>query len=121
MHGWDILHLHLDLPKEEHLGIIRDRTKAMLRSGWREEVEALLAQGFSGLEKPFQCIGYKEILDLKFGVFKSLAECEERIVISTWQLAKSQRTWFKKDLTKKTFHPLEDENQILKTASDFMK
>lgn len=117
IHGWDILHLHLDLPKEEHLKIIQARTQRMLDQGLYEEVKDLLQKGFTGLEKPLQSIGYKEILDYHFGVFKDLNECRERIVISTRQLAKSQRTWFKRDDKKVSFHPLKERDQIIQAAA----
>jgi tRNA dimethylallyltransferase len=121
IHNWDILHIYLDLPKEEHLKIIERRTDRMLSGGLIEEVQNLLAQGFTGLEKPLQSIGYKETLDYINGVFKSLDECRERIVISTRQLAKSQRTWFNRDKTKKTFHPINDKEKILSEVETFLK
>lgn len=121
IHNWDVLHIYLDLPKEEHLKIIERRTDRMLSGGLIEEVQNLLAQGFTGLEKPLQSIGYKETLDYINGVFKSLDECRERIVISTRQLAKSQRTWFNRDKTKKTFHPINDKEKILSEVETFLK
>src|SRR5665647_2896322 len=103
VHDWDIQHIYLDMPKEEHLRIIMKRTDKMLDAGLQSEVKDLLEKGFTGLEKPLQSIGYKEILDFHFGVYKNLSECRERIIISTRQLAKSQRTWFKKDPFKQEF------------------
>lgn len=120
IHDWDILHIHLDLPKEEHLKIIEKRTDRMLAEGLQAEVASLLQNGFTGLEKPLQSIGYKEILDLHFGVYKSLKECRDRIVISTRQLAKSQRTWFKKDATRLVFHPLEQRDLVFAQVREFL-
>jgi tRNA dimethylallyltransferase len=121
VHDWDLLHIHLDLPKEEHLQIIRARTKEMLKNGLYEEVKNLLNEGFTGLEKPLQSIGYKEILDFHFGVYKTLEECEERIVISTRQLAKSQRTWFNRDEQKFSFHPLKGKEEIFGKIREHLK
>ncbi len=120
IHGWDIFHAYLDMPKEEHLKIIERRTDRMLASGLLEEVKSLLDQGFSGLEKPLQSIGYKEALDFHFGVYKTKVECRDRIVISTRQLAKSQRTWFKRDQSKKHFHPLKDAEQLREDIKNFL-
>ncbi|MGE3610518.1 MAG: tRNA (adenosine(37)-N6)-dimethylallyltransferase MiaA [Bacteriovoracaceae bacterium] len=120
IHNWEILHLHLDLPKEEHLKIIERRTDKMLGLDLLGEVKSLLDQGFSGLEKPLQSIGYKEILDFHFGIYKSISECRERIIISTRQLAKSQRTWFKRDPLKTTFHPLKERELIFLKVSKFL-
>ncbi len=120
VHGWDIFHVYLDMPKEEHLKIIENRTDRMLESGLIEEVKALLAQGFTGLEKPLQSIGYKETLDFIFGVYKTKAECRDRIVISTRQLAKSQRTWFNRDDSKHCFHPVHDGKKIIAAVAEFL-
>lgn len=119
IHNWDVLHIYLDLPKEEHLEIIKKRTEKMLKDGLYEEVKDLLARGHTGLEKPLQSIGYKEILDLHFGVLKNLEECKERIIISTRQLAKAQRTWFKKDPYKKQFHPLDQRQELFDQVEKF--
>jgi tRNA dimethylallyltransferase len=121
IHGWEIFHAYLDMPKEEHLRIIEKRTDKMMESGLIEEVKALLDQGFTGLEKPLQSIGYKESLDFIFGVYKSKQECRDRIVISTRQLAKSQRTWFNRDHSKQTFHPLKNADHLKATIGDFLK
>ena len=120
IHGWDVYHAYLDIPKEEHLRIIEKRTDRMLDTGLIEEVRALLLQGFTGLEKPLQSIGYKEALGFIFGVFKTKAECRERIIISTRQLAKSQRTWFNRDSTKHLYHPLLDKKKLEEDIGNFL-
>lgn len=120
IHGWDILHIYLDLPKDEHLKIIERRTDRMLQSGLIEEIKELLKQGFSGDEKPLKSIGYKETLDFIQGTYATLEECRERIIISTRQLAKSQRTWFNRDSHKSCFHPLKDRKLLFDTVSSFL-
>jgi tRNA dimethylallyltransferase len=120
VHNWQILHLYLDVPKAEHLKIIEERTDRMLENGLYEEVKSLLDQGFSGTEKPLQSIGYKEILDFHHGKLKNMDECRERIIISTRQLAKSQRTWFKRDPFKQTYNPLTQKQDILSSVQKFI-
>jgi tRNA dimethylallyltransferase len=120
VHGWDILHLHLDVPKEEHLKIIQKRTQRMIQSGLLKEVQELLQAGFTGLEKPLQSIGYKEVLELQRCLLKDLPACQERIIISTRQLAKSQRTWFNRVPGKLTFHPLLEKENLLAAVSLFL-
>ncbi len=120
IHGWEVFHAYLDMPKEEHLKIIEERTDRMLEAGLIEEVKTLLDQGFTGLEKPLQSIGYKEALEFIFGVYKSKAECRERIVTSTRQLAKSQRTWFKRDPSKHLYHPLKDQPKLKADIKNFL-
>jgi tRNA dimethylallyltransferase len=112
IHGWNVLHIYLDLPKEEHQQIIINRTDNMIKAGLIPEVENILAQGFTGKEKPLQCIGYIEVLDWLAGKYNNFEECRERIIISTRQLAKSQRTWFNRDNTKLKFHPLRERQNI---------
>lgn len=120
IHGWKLLHLFLDLPKSEHLEVIQKRTSKMLQNGLIDEVKELLTKGHTGNEKPLQSIGYKETIDHLNGVHKTLEECEERIVISTRQLAKSQRTWFNRDKSKMIFHPLNDKDALLLAVQTFL-
>jgi tRNA dimethylallyltransferase len=121
IHGWDLLQIHLDMPREEHFEIIKKRTDRMLATGLREEVEGLLQQGFTGEEKPLQSIGYKEVLELRSGELADLEACRERINISTRQLAKAQRTWFNRTPGKHTFHPLSERNLISALVADFLR
>lgn len=121
IHDWDLLHIHLDLPKEEHLQIIKNRTEKMIKNGLIDEVKGLLALSFTGEEKPLQSIGYRETLDYISGEYKNQDQYKERITISTRQLAKAQRTWFKKDLFKKTYHPLTERSEIFQLVGEFIK
>jgi tRNA dimethylallyltransferase len=120
VHGWDVLHLYLDVPKEEHSEIIKNRTKKMLHSGLIHEVQDLLGQGFTGNEKPLQSIGYKEVIELERGLLKSEAECLERIIVSTRQLAKSQRTWFNRIQGKVCLHPVQNKALVLDSVHKFI-
>lgn len=105
---WDILHLYLDLPKDEHWKIIQKRSQKMFDEGLLDEVDLLLKSNFSGEERPLQSIGYKESIDYIRGNYSTLNECIERLNISTRQLAKSQRTFFNKITPKECFHPLKE-------------
>lgn len=120
-HNWDVTHLYLNLPRDEHFKIIEERTKKMISGGLIQEVEGLLAQGFTGEEKPLQSIGYKETLAFIKKEIPTLAELEEQISIHTRQLAKSQRTWFNRDLFKKEFHPLTQREDLFKQVDEFIK
>jgi len=120
IHDWDLFHIYLNLPKEEHLKIIERRTSLMLQDGLIEEVDTLLKNGFTGKEKPLQAIGYKETLDYLSGKLSSQKELIERIIISTRQLAKSQRTWFNRDHLKKEFHPLAQRYEIFQQVDEFL-
>ncbi len=116
---WDLLHIYLDIPKEEHLGFIYQRTKQMLKNGLIDEVKQLLTDGFTGEEKPLASIGYKQVLSFLNGQYSAEDELEERINIATRRLAKSQRTWFKTK-EKKSYHPIDEKEQIYSLVKRFI-
>ena len=118
--NWDLLHIYLDMPKDEHYEIITKRTQSMIDSGLINEVKELLKNGFTGQEKALRSIGYKEVIDYLNGELKTEEALMERISISTRQLAKSQRTFFKKVTPKETFHPLNDQNKIQEIVKRFI-
>ncbi|MAZ47344.1 MAG: tRNA (adenosine(37)-N6)-dimethylallyltransferase MiaA [Halobacteriovoraceae bacterium] len=119
VYGWDILHLHLDVNKELHWDIIQRRTSKMLENGIVEEVKGLLQQGATGNEKPLKSIGYLEVFKYLNGEINDLDGLQERINISTRQLAKAQRTWFKK-VEKMSYNPLEDWDKIESQVQEFL-
>lgn len=117
INNWSIKHIHLDIDKEEHFKIIQTRSRLMIKDGLITEVQDLLDQGFKTDLKPLNSIGYKETIDYINGKFDTLEDYIERIDISTRQLAKSQRTWFKK-LNINTFNPLEDFDIMMKEITN---
>ena len=119
-YNWNILHIHLDLPKDEHFEIIQTRTKNMVQAGLVNEVQALLDSGANGSEKPLLSIGYKETIGFIHGDFPDQSSYEERLSINTRRLAKSQRTWFKK-VEKKSYHPLHEQSIILEDCTKFLE
>jgi tRNA dimethylallyltransferase len=85
--------------RDELLPRVKKRTEKMLREGLLEEVELLLKRGYEHWP-PLRSVGYREAVDylLKKSAALSLDELAEQITTSTLQLAKKQRTWFKRDL-----------------------
>jgi tRNA dimethylallyltransferase len=120
IHNWQLHHIYLSVDKIKHWEIIKDRTNQMLKNGLIEEVQNLLKIGFTGEEKPLLSIGYKETQDFLKGNIKDMLELEERINISTRQLAKSQRTWFNKDESKTTYNILTEELRIFADITKFL-
>lgn len=112
LNNWKIKHIHLDIDKESHYEIIKKRSNQMINDGLINEVKVLLDQGFSKKLKPLNSIGYKETLAYLNNEFDNIDSYIERINISTRQLAKSQRTWFKK-LNLTTFNPLDQFDSIV--------
>ena len=119
-HPWNLLHFYLDLPKDTHQEIIIQRTKQMFNLGLLEEVKSLIENGFTEDLKPLQSIGYKESIDYIRGKYSNEQECMEKIVISTRQLAKSQRTFFKKIEPKILINPITDQQKILEITKSFL-
>lgn len=117
--NWDLFHIYLDIPKEQHFSYIRARAAKMLELGLITEVKNLIALGFTGNEKPLQSIGYKETQDYLSGKINSRDELVEKISIATRQLAKSQRTWFKKQ-EKRSYNPLTDRENIFREFKSFL-
>ncbi len=108
---WKVKHIHLDVPKAEHIKIIEERTRSMMENGLFAEVEQLLESGFSGREKPLQSIGYKESVSFLQECSEIIDEdsCYNNIVVATRQLAKSQRTWFNRSLNRQQYNSLESD------------
>ncbi len=119
---WESYHIYLDLPKEEHWPIMEMRTKQMIKLGLIDEVKDILKRdGISGSEKSLQSIGYKETIDFLRGeTLLTQQELIERIYISTRQLSKSQKTFFKKIKPKHNYHPLQDRDKIVQESLKFL-
>ena len=120
-HGWIFFHMHLDMPKDEHYPIIEQRAAKMVESGLTKEVQELLQRGFSGKEKPLQSVGYKETLNFLQAEWKDQQELIQQIFIATRQLAKAQRTFFRKIGPKETFHPLREQDRIFTWLTSELK
>jgi tRNA dimethylallyltransferase len=54
------------------------------------------------------------------GEIKNSEELKEKIIISTRQLAKSQKTFFKKIVPKIVYDPTKDSDKILKDIEFFL-
>lgn len=117
---WNLYHAYLDIPKPDHWAIIEERSRKMIKDGLIEEVQGLLAKGFTGSEKPLQSIGYKETFDWLKGVYGEDKDAFiERLSINTRRLAKAQRTWFKKK-EKIQYDIRHDLSKLLADINQFM-
>lgn len=97
---------------------INQRTQKMLESGWIKETQELL-ESYSSDLKPFQSIGYREIV--KF--LRNDLECEQMVIEiqqRTRQFAKRQMTWFKKE-SKVEWHQSGDEKAIFDKIKVFLE
>lgn len=88
---------------------IRRRTEEMLALGWEEEVRRLLDAGVSEDSPAFRAIGYQEVAALLRGEV-SREEATGRIETQTWQYAKRQLTWLRREPNLIELTPVEDTN-----------
>jgi tRNA dimethylallyltransferase len=87
--------LGLPVPREQLLQRVTERVDVMLANGLEDEVRQLAEHYGWGVE-PIKGIGYKEWREYFDGV-QSQDEVRERIIKGTMDLAKRQRTWFKRN------------------------
>ena len=113
------LKIGLFLPREELYRRLDARVDKMLAAGLVEEVQALLARGFSPELKPLQAIGYRQIVAYLQGKIP-FEEAVRLIKRDTRRYAKRQLTWFRADPEVKWFHP-EEKEKILKESQRFLK
>ena len=105
----------IDIPKEELKERIIKRVNLMFKKGLKEEARDLFNRYDNNLQS-FNTIGYQEFREYFKGE-KSLNEVREEILTHTYQYAKRQRTWFKRN--KDTIWT-RDINDILQEAEQFI-
>ena len=93
--GFQIKKMGLDLDKsilKERLAL---RAQAMINAGLIDETKAFIEKGFKDW-RPLNSVGYKEVQQYIAGTL-AYENLVDAIVLSSMQLSKRQRTWFKKD------------------------
>lgn len=85
----------LNMPRKDLYARIERRVDAMLTAGLVEEVRGLLERGYSRNFKPFQGLGYKQMLPYLDGSYDEEAMIRA-IKQETRRYAKRQLTWFRK-------------------------
>ena len=88
----------LTIEKEPHLDNIKERTIKMLDNGWIDEVKSLITlKEEMDIDFPaLDSIGYKQIIEYLNGLINK-DSLIDTIVSKTWQYAKKQYKWFKKE------------------------
>lgn len=97
--SYDTLILCLDPPKDVLDQRILERTKDMFKRGWVDEVQRLLALGYSENDPAMMSHGYREILQcIRSGTIDaSIPILMQEIASKGRQYAKRHRTWWKGD------------------------
>ena len=94
--GPEALLVGLTLPRPLLYDRIALRARCMVRRGWVNEIEGLLAQGVSEAAPAFQAIGYRQLLSHLRG-HCALEDAIEETVRATRRYAKRQETWFRRE------------------------
>lgn len=97
---------------------INARVRTMLGSGWRDEVQALLEQGYSPALKAMQVIGYREIAQF-LGGERPWEGIEAAIAQRTRHYAKRQLTWLRRH-EGILWAPPGNEPQLIEAARKFL-
>jgi tRNA dimethylallyltransferase len=111
LEGWRPLKMGLAPPRDQLYHRIHTRTEVMLQHGWLEEVRALLATGLAEDAKPFDFIGYRELLAVSRQTM-SLDEARAAIQQATRRYAKRQLTWFRKESSVQWFEGFGDDPRV---------
>jgi tRNA dimethylallyltransferase len=118
--GFEVHFIGLNPASEELYGRINDRVRQMFKAGLVEEVRRLLASGLSPSVKPFEAIGYRQVI----AGFDSCIPEEETIRIiqrDTRRYAKRQMTWFRKQPNVAWFDGPGDSDEIKNKVYQFVK
>lgn len=94
---YDVLHVAIGCEREELRQRIHRRSEEMWSMGLLGEVEYLLSCGVSRQAQSMQSVGYRQAADVLDGTI-SIEAAKEHLETATWQYAKRQLTWFRRDL-----------------------
>jgi tRNA dimethylallyltransferase len=115
LRGWRAVKIGLRPPRELLYERIHARTEEMLERGWLREVEGLMAEGMTENAKPFDFIGYREMLAVSRGQMKVEA-ARAAIQQATRRYAKRQLTWFRKEPNVRWLDGFGDDPSLQKDA-----
>jgi tRNA dimethylallyltransferase len=119
LQGWRTLKIGLMPSREMLYERIDVRTKAMIESGWLDEVRGLLAAGIAENAKIFDFIGYREMLGVLRGEL-TMEKARTAIQLATRHYAKRQMTWFRKDKTIRWFAGPGDDAGVRREISEWV-
>ena len=118
--GYDVLRLGLAPPRDALYERIRRRAENMFGGGLVDEVEGLLAQGFSRRARAFGSLGYKQALDYVDGKLP-LDQAIDMTVRLTRRFAKRQLTWFRREPNVHWVEGFGDDPDVQKKVLDWLE
>lgn len=93
---YDVTWIAVDQTDADLKALIARRCSRMWQQGLVEETQELLSRGIDSASHIMRTIGYAEALDVIMSR-TSIDDAHERLLHTTWQYAKRQRTWFRRD------------------------
>jgi len=117
--AYDALLIGLARPTAELDARIAARARAMLEAGFLDEVRALRGRGLGADAPGLSAVGYRELLACVEGR-TDLATALAATVRATRQLAKRQRTWFRREPAIVWRHPEREAGTIAAAVEGFL-
>jgi tRNA dimethylallyltransferase len=117
---YDVLQIGLRTQRLVLYRRIDERVSRMLERGWIEETQGILDAGWDSRLKPFQSIGYREIVLFLRGDL-TREEMTEAIGTSTRRYAKRQMTWFSKEEGIEWYEYRKQRDDIVDRARRFLR
>ena len=118
--GYRILQVGLDPDRAQLHLVLNARVCHMFHSGLIEEVQRLLSEGRTGLEKPFESLGYKQALRYVQGQVR-LEEAIASTQLETRQYAKRQMTWLRRDPQIYCLHGFGDSPTLVQRCFEYVR
>jgi tRNA dimethylallyltransferase len=119
--AWRVLKLALVPPRALLHERIAQRMDAMLAQGFIDEVRALRDRGDLDPELPaLRAVGYRQLWQHLAGDY-DLAQCRDRAIFATRQLAKRQITWLRSELDARWLDPLAAPDAAQRAVADFLE
>jgi tRNA dimethylallyltransferase len=120
LQGWRAVKIGLTPAREALYERIHARTEEMFSNGWVEEVRRLVASGLPENAKPFDFIGYRELLAELRGEM-TLEAARAAIEQATRRYAKRQLTWFRKEPEVHWLAGFGDDEELQNAARDYLQ
>ena len=117
--GYHPVKIGLQPPRAALYDRIEQRTHAMIKQGWLEEVAGLIGKGVPLNSKPFDFIGYSELHSHLEGTV-TLSAATKAIIQSTRRYAKRQMTWFRKEPLVRWFPGFGDDPAVAAAAEQLV-
>jgi tRNA dimethylallyltransferase len=117
LEGYEVLKIGLFPNREALYQRLEARLEQMFEGGILAETQGILDRGFSGDEKPFESIGYRQALQVIRGEL-SVSQAIFHARMETRRYAKRQMTWFRREPGLEIFKGFGDEPVIQAAVMD---